>query len=48
MTTPQAPRRRNRQKARRTKQLLQWRERNQATKTETPAGPAPQKAAGAK
>jgi hypothetical protein len=37
MTTPQNPRRRRRQKARRTKQLSAWREKNPAATTDSPA-----------
>lgn len=43
MTTPQDPPKRNKQKARRTKKLAEWREKN-ATKTESkPAAKAAKK-----
>jgi hypothetical protein len=43
MSTPQNPRRRRRQKARRTKQLAAWREKNPAA-TESPAEATAKKA----
>jgi hypothetical protein len=39
MTTPQQPRTRNRQKARRSKQLAAWRDKNAAEKSAASAAP---------
>ncbi|HEY4013626.1 MAG TPA: hypothetical protein VGM06_09825 [Polyangiaceae bacterium] len=41
MTTPQQPRTRNRQKARRSKQLAAWRDKNAAEKSAASASAAP-------
>jgi hypothetical protein len=40
MTSPQDPPRRRKQKARRTKQLADWRAKNPPKEKETPAAPA--------
>jgi hypothetical protein len=44
MTTPQDPGKRNRQKARRTKQLAAWRTKHEAAPPAPPAPPAAAKA----